>query len=46
MRARGIIQQIPNMHDYISPYSEPWNERVNDHRELVELVDQIIEKNT
>jgi hypothetical protein len=46
MRARGIIQQIPNMHDYISPYSRPWNKRVNDHRELIELVDQIIEENT
>ena len=30
----------------ISPYSGPWNERVNDHRELAELVDQIIEENT
>jgi hypothetical protein len=46
MRTRGIIQQIPNMHDYISPYSGPWNERVNDHRELAELVDQIIDENT
>ena len=46
MRAHGIIQQIPNMHNYISPYSGPWNERVNDHRELAELVDQIIEENT
>jgi hypothetical protein len=34
------------MYDYISLYSEPWNKRVNNHRELAELVNQIINKNT
>jgi hypothetical protein len=33
------------MHDYISSYSGPWNERVNDYKELAELVDQIINEN-
>ena len=26
MRASGIIQIVPNIHEYISPYSGPWNE--------------------
>jgi hypothetical protein len=46
MRTSGIIQQILNIHNYISPYSRPWNKRVNNHRELTELVNQIINKNT
>ena len=29
MQNRGIIQQVPNMRDYISPYSGPWSERVD-----------------
>jgi hypothetical protein len=46
MRTRGIIQQIPNIHNYISSYSGPWNKRVNNHKKLAELVNQIIDKNT
>jgi hypothetical protein len=33
------------MRDYISPYSGPWSERVDDHGELEKLVHKIIEEN-
>jgi hypothetical protein len=31
--------------EYISPYTGPWSERVDDHEELEELVDIIVEEN-
>ena len=46
MRQRGIIQSVPNVHEYISPYNGPWNERIDDLTELDELVDKIVEENT
>jgi DDE superfamily endonuclease len=42
MKAQGYIQSIPNLHDYISPYSGPWSERVDDHGDLEDLVDEIV----
>ena len=43
IRNRGLIQSIPNIKDYISLYSGPWSERIDDHIEieLEELVDEI-----
>jgi hypothetical protein len=46
MSQRSIIQSVPNIHEYISPYSGPWSERVDDYGELEELVDTIVEENT
>ena len=46
MRVYSIIQAVPNIHEYISPYSSPQNEQVNDTRDLNNLVDKIIEENT
>ena len=46
MRQRGIIQSVLNKHEYISPYSGPWCERIDDHIELDKLVNKIIEENT
>ena len=46
MRQRGVIQSVPNIHEYISPYSGPQSEQVDDHGELKELVDDIIAENT
>jgi hypothetical protein len=46
MRQRGIIQSVPNIHEYISPYHGPWSERVDDCGKLSELVDIIVEENT
>ena len=43
---RSIIQSVPNIHEYISLYSSPWSERVDDYGELKELVDTIVEENT
>jgi predicted transcriptional regulator len=42
LKQRGVIQSIPAVHDYISPYSGPWNERIDDHGELEDLVDDIV----
>ena len=46
MRNHGLIQSIPSIKDYISPYSGPWNERIDDHVDLEELVDEIVAENT
>jgi len=46
MRQRGIIQSVPDIHKYISPYCGPWSERVDDYGKLEELVDIIVEENT
>jgi predicted transcriptional regulator len=46
MRNRGFIQSIPNVKDYVSLYSGPWNERIDDYIELEELVDKIVAENT
>jgi hypothetical protein len=45
MSQRSIIQSVPNIHEYISLYSGPWSEQVNDYRELKELVNTIVEEN-
>ena len=42
LKQRGVIQSIPAVYDYISPYSGPWNERIDDHGELEDLVDDIV----
>lgn len=42
LRDQGVIAEIPNIHNYISPYSGPWNERVEDEDTSPEnLVDEI-----
>lgn len=46
MKNRGLIQSIPNVKDYVSPYSGPWSEQINDYIELEELVDEIVAENT
>jgi predicted transcriptional regulator len=46
MRNYGFIQSIPNVKDYVSLYSGPWNERIDDYIELEELVDKIVAENT
>jgi hypothetical protein len=46
MSQRSIIQLVPNIHEYIFLYSGPWSERVDDYKELEELVDTIVEENT
>ena len=45
MRQQGYIQDIPNVRNYISPYSGPWNERVDDSGELNNLVNDIVAHN-
>ena len=45
MRNCGLIQSIPNIKDYVSPYSSPWNERIDDYIKLEELVDKIVAEN-
>jgi hypothetical protein len=30
MKAKGVIIEVLNVQTYISPYSGPWNERVED----------------
>jgi DDE superfamily endonuclease len=46
LKSRGFIQSLPNLKDYVSPYSGPWNERVDDTGEVDELVDNIIQEQT
>jgi hypothetical protein len=42
MKAKGVISEVLNVQTYISPYSRPWNERVEDEDIAVEdLVDDI-----
>ena len=41
-KAKGVISEVPNVQTYISPYSRPWNERVEDEDVAVEdLVNNI-----
>ena len=42
IRQQGYIQDIPNIRNYISPYRGPQNERVDNRRELDNLVDDIV----
>lgn len=46
LKDQGVIQSIPNVIEYISPYNGPWNERVDDHGELEDLVDDIVAEYT
>jgi hypothetical protein len=46
MKSLGFITTIPNLYEYISPYSRPWSERVGDAGELKDLVDDIVAHNT
>ena len=46
MKANGFITLIPNIREYVSPYTGEWNERVDDHGELDDLVDDIVAHNT
>ncbi len=46
MKNEGFITTIPNIHEYISPYSGVWSERVDDEGELNDLVDDIVAHNT
>ena len=42
MKAKGVIIEVPNVQTYISPYSKPWNKRVEDKDITIEdLVDNI-----
>jgi hypothetical protein len=42
MHQRGIITTVPNIQEYISPYSGPWNETITDNGELEDLVEQVV----
>ena len=46
IRVMGYITAIPNLHEYISPYSGDWSERVDDSGDLNDLVDDIVAHNT
>jgi hypothetical protein len=46
IRAKGWIQDIPNIYNYVSPYTREWSERVDDYGELDDLVDDIVAHNT
>jgi hypothetical protein len=47
LKAKGVIVAVPNVWACISPYSEPWNERVEDEGIAVEdLVDDIFVRHT
>jgi hypothetical protein len=46
LKAVGFLQSVPNIKDYVSPYSGLWSERVDDQGEVDELVDDIVQEHT
>lgn len=46
MRSRGVIQSVPNIRTYISPYSGAWNERVDDAGDIDDIIDDVVGQNT
>ena len=46
IKNHGFITMILSIHEYISPYSGAWSERVDNKGKLSSLVDDIVAHNT